>query len=65
VAIPNGVAVGIAVYLLNPGPVIALALGIAVGWATMNVRLWVWKRRHPIITPQQWLDERRRAAPFN
>jgi hypothetical protein len=43
--------------------------GLVIGVTTVGVRLIVWRRRHPVISPQQqareWLDAQRRAAPWN
>ena len=42
-----------------------IAWSALVGVTVPAVRLWVWRRRHPRIPPQQRIEARRRAAPWN
>jgi hypothetical protein len=50
-------------HLYNP--FFGLGLGLAVGFIVPGVRFAIWKRRHPIITPEDYLDAQRKAAPWN
>jgi len=40
-------------------------VGAVVGFGVARWRLVRWRRRHPPITPHEWLEAQRRAAPWN
>lgn len=50
---------------LQAGPIASGALGVGVAAATSSARWAIWRRRHPVITHAEFLDLRRRAAPWN
>jgi hypothetical protein len=43
---------------------LVLLLSFVLGFGAV-LRWEVWKRRHPVITPEQWLDDQRRVARWN
>lgn len=43
----------------------AVALGLAVGLLTGHARWTIWRRRHPVITPAQYITDLRRNAHWN
>jgi hypothetical protein len=55
--------------LVDPSVAIAVAVGIGSGFGIGVVRWEVWKHRHPIITPSEYITdlmrERRDAARWN
>lgn len=63
VAIPLNLTIGWLVRPVSPLAALALALGVGVGVPT--IRLVVFSRRHPKITPEQYLQDRRDKATWN
>lgn len=43
----------------------AIAVGFVTGFGVAAVRWEVWKRRHPIITPAEYITELQRNARWN
>jgi hypothetical protein len=52
-------------WLARPGVVVIFVSAFAFSWGVTYGRLMVWRRRHPVITVQQVLQDRRDAAPWN
>jgi hypothetical protein len=44
---------------------VGVVVDFALGLGFAQLRWMIWRRRHPLITTEQWLDEQRRAAPWN
>jgi len=65
IMIPTGLIVGLVAWFLQPVWYVSIAFGIAMGVGVAQVRFMVWKHRHPVITPAEFLDLRRKAAPWN
>ena len=42
-----------------------IAISVALGAIAMKARWWIWRRRHPIITPGQYIDDLQRKARWN
>lgn len=40
---------------------LTLALGLGLSWARWSN----WRRRHPVLTPEQMVEVLRRSAPYN
>lgn len=53
------------VLLAHPSTLASLAVGVVVGFVVGFGRSEIWRRRHPIITPDQFITDLRRAAPWN
>ena len=52
-------------WLLEP-PLWALVAGaVALGVAVGQFQWWLWRRRHPLITADQYLERMRRMARWN
>lgn len=51
--------------LLHPTIPVACAIGAGTGLAAGLGRWEIWRHRHPIITPDQFITDLRRAAPWN
>lgn len=52
--------------LLDHLPTIVLvAVDLAFAFGCAYLRWWVWRRRHPILTPEQYAAMRRRTSPWN
>jgi hypothetical protein len=59
-------AVVLALRLSVPMPLgVACFVGVVVGFAFAAGRMWLWRRRHPLVTPALVFELRRRAAPWN
>jgi hypothetical protein len=65
VALPAAVVTCVMVMLLNPPILLTVIASGAWGWLAMQGRLWIWKRRHPMVSVQELLEERRQAARWN
>lgn len=63
--VPTTLSVATIVFILNPGPIVALIFGAVAGHITTRLRWIIWRRRHPIITTEERLNDLRRAAPWN
>jgi hypothetical protein len=60
-----GALVGAVSIWLRPGWLVtALAAG-AIGAGVAWVRWAIWRRRHPVVPLGEYLDLRRRSAPWN
>ena len=68
-ALGAGTTVFVVVALVHPSAAIAIAIGVVCGAVLPSLRLWIWRRRHPVITPEQyaadWREAMRRAARWN
>lgn len=42
-----------------------LVVGVVVSAGVVKTRLWLWRRKHPIITPQEQVDDLRAKAIWN
>lgn len=64
-----GIVVFLVLSLVHPGIVAAIAIGLVAGLGGGCVRWTVWRRRHPILSLDEYitdlLAERRKAAPWN
>lgn len=47
------------------GPIPVVGYGVLVGWAVVMVRWWIWRRRHPMISAQERLEDLRGQARWN
>ena len=73
IALPVGLVTGASTWLMHADTILgalAAALGAGlVGVGAMQVRVALWRRRHPVISPEEyahdWLAAQRRAAPWN
>jgi hypothetical protein len=72
-ALPAGLLAGVLAWLVQARSVLG-ALGIALaaavlGAVVMQVRIAIWRRRHPVISAQEYahdlIESQRRAAPWN
>ena len=54
-----------AVQLFHASVVVAVALGVVVGLGFGWARWALWRWRHPIITPGQYIEDLRRNARWN
>jgi hypothetical protein len=59
-----GLAVALTLTLGWRGWTAGLVGGL-VGLAVMRARLAWWRHRHPVITHDQYVEDLRRAAPWN
>lgn len=72
-ALPVGLSAGAVSWFVHPSTtlgVLAIALGAGVlGAGAMQVRVMIWRRRHPVISPEEYahdyIETQRRAAPWN
>lgn len=61
-----GAAIIVPVTLLLRGPLwVPYVVGGGVGGGLPLIRLWIWKRRHPLVKFDQWVQAQRDAAPWN
>jgi hypothetical protein len=44
---------------------LGVPVGFLIGSGITQGRLIIWRRRHPVITPAQFLEDVRSAAPYN
>jgi hypothetical protein len=51
--------------LVRPAWWVGALVGAVVGAATVLTRLWVWRRRHPEISTEEYLSDLYRSAPWN
>jgi hypothetical protein len=65
VALAAGVVDAAAIVTLHAGVLLAIAIGAGTGLGFPHVRWTVWRHRHPIITPAQYITDLRRQAPWN
>lgn len=61
----TGVTVAALDLLLAPGVLAAIGLGLGAGLGLGIARWEIWKRRHPVITPAQYITDLRRNAHWN
>lgn len=54
-----------ATQLSGAGPVGGVLVGGACGVVIVHARWWLWRHRHPTLSPQVWLERQREAAPWN
>ena len=52
-------------YLTDAGTTVAALIGGGVGIVVTQGRWVIWRRRHPMITHDQYIEDLRRAAPWN
>lgn len=63
--VPTAAVAGVLAWLFTPPWWTAIVIGLVLGSVVPQVRLVVWRRRHPVISPQDYLNDHRRAAPWN
>ena len=59
------VMVVVLVSLKHAGPVLSAFFGVALGWTYSSVRWRLWRKRHPIISAREYLDDIRESARWN
>jgi hypothetical protein len=68
-ALPTALAVGVTVWLIQVHSILgalACALGGAVvGFTCGQFQWWLWRKRHPELTPAERMNDIRDAAPWN
>ena len=64
-ALGTGLLVLAICMLTTPTVLEAIAIGVAAGLGVGVTRWELWKRRHPIITPAQYITDLRRNARWN
>lgn len=64
-AIGAGALVLVLDLALNPSWWLGALIGGTVGAVTVQGRIWIWRRRHPVISIEQWLQDRRNSAMWN
>lgn len=64
-AVTELVYVGFYVAGVRLGALAAGGLGLVVATAVCQARLWWWRRRHPILAPQQVMARMRETARWN
>ena len=65
IMVPTAILAGGLSWFLQPAWYVSLSIGLVLGVGIAQVRFAIWKHRHPVISPAQFLDLRRRAAPWN
>jgi hypothetical protein len=63
--VAGAIAVGAAQLVPHHDWWLLIPICLAVGAGTMSIRLAIWRRRHPVITPGQYIEDLRRAARWN
>lgn len=63
--IAAGAVVATIVVVFTPPVWACVLIGAAAGGGTGWLRLWAWRRRHPVITIAEHMDDMRDAAPWN
>jgi hypothetical protein len=61
----SGVFVVLDDKLVVPPVWAAIAFGALVGAVVLKARLWIWERRHPMLTPEEYVALRREGAQWN
>jgi hypothetical protein len=46
-------------------PWLNIAVGVLVGGGVTRLWWWRWRRRHPVLSAEEWRRVRADAAPFN
>ena len=52
-------------YLIGAGTPADIAVGAGVAVIVAHGRLWLWRRRHPVISPGEYLQDLRDRARWN
>jgi hypothetical protein len=65
----DGATIYVFVALLRPSLLLTIVIAVVVGPSVVAVRFWIWRRRHPVISAEQyaadWAEAMRRAARWN
>jgi hypothetical protein len=60
-----GLSVGLLTLTLNPPAWVVVALAVTIGGGAPFIRVALWKRRHPLISPEDYLQRQRDGAWLN
>lgn len=50
---------------IGPSPLISAGVSAAIATAIVQGRLWVWRRRHPVISVREMIADQQQAARWN
>jgi len=65
-AVASAAVIGVATWLVPiTNPWVGIGLGVLAGFVFGHLRWVIWRKRHPVISTDEYINEMRRNAPWN